>query len=459
MTVSVLEPSFTRKFLRLFLPAATQSLFFNLIGIFDVLMVGQLGDVPVAAVGLSGQLAFLLNLTLFGATGGAAVYMAQYWGAGDRANLRRVLGMTMGLCLATAALFAFFALVFSRQVLSLYTDDPQVITAGASILRIVGWSYIFSAVTTTFYAGVRSTGNTRLPMIIGVTFLCLTTLTNYVLIFGKLGLPAMGVRGIATGRAICTIAECLVLLGILYRLHSPVAAPPAEFFRFNLAFVRAHLQRIFLVLANEFVWALGVNINSAILARLGTSAYAGYNIATTIIGSGFFMTMGCATSASIMVGHAIGAGRQEEAYQMARRILLVNLVGSFVIGMVLVALRGWVVTLYQVEEATRQAAAAIILVGGLFFWLRSQDGMFVVGILRGGGDIRFGALLDVGGLWLAAIPAVAITVLIFHMPIHWVYAGMLLENLVKAVGGLIRFRSRKWIKNIMVKEAGRELGI
>jgi putative MATE family efflux protein len=443
-------PTFSRRFLRLFIPAATQSLVFNLIAIFDVLMVGQLGDVPVAAVGLAGQFAFLLNLTLFGASGGAAVFMAQYWGANERDNLRRVLGMTLGLSVGTAALFAFFALVFPHQVISLYTQDPRVAAEGASLLRIVGWSYVFGAITTSFYAAVRSTGNTRLPMFIGVFFLCLTTALNFVLIFGHLGLPALGVRGTALGRTICVTLEGMVLLSILYIRRSPVAGTPAQLFRLNLPFIRRHFQQIFAVLVNEFAWALGININNAILARLGTSAYAAFNIATTIIGVGFFVTMGCATSTSILVGHAIGAGEPEEAYRVAGRVLLINLAGSFAVGMLLVGVSDWVVTLYQVTEATRQAAAAIILVGGLFLWLRSQDGMIVIGILRGGGDIRYSAIIDVGGLWLASIPAVALAVLVFNLPPQWVYMAMLLENLVKAVGGLIRYFSRRWIKNVTV---------
>ncbi len=443
---------FTQRFLRLFIPAAIQSLFFNLISIFDVLMVGQLGDVPVAAAGLAGQFTFLLNLTLFGATGGAAVFMAQYWGADDRPNLLRVLGMTLALCTSTALLFAALAIGFPTHVLRLYSQDPQVVEAGASILRIVGWSYLFSAVTTTLYAAVRSTGNTRLPMVIGVTFLVLTTAANYVLIFGKLGLPALGIRGVALGRLICTVLECLVLLVILYRQKSPVATHPAKYFQFNLGFFRAHIAQILMVLGNEFFWALGGNVNNAIVARLGTSSYAAFNIAATIISIGFFMTMGSASVAAIMIGHAIGAGRLEEAYQIGKRILFINLAGSFCIGMILVAARSWVVTLYQVEDTTRAAAASIILVGGLFFWLRSQDAIFIVGILRGGGDTRFSAILDVGGIWLASIPCVAIAVLALRLPPHWVYAAMLSENLVKAVGGAIRFVSRRWIKRIVTTQ-------
>lgn len=442
------SPTFTRRFLRLFIPAATQSLFFNLISIFDVLMIGQLGDVPVAAVGLAGQFAFLLNLTLFGATGGAAVFMAQYWGADDRANLRRVLGMTFGMCLGTALLFALMGLVFPRQVLALYSQDPQVIEAGAAFLRIAAWGYVFGAATTCLYAAVRSTGNTRLPMFVSVTFLVLTTASNFVLIFGHLGLPALGARGAALGRMVCTILEVLTLLLILSRIRSPILGSLRDLFGFDLVFVKRHVPQVAAVLVNEFLWALGVNLTNAILARLGTSSYAAFNIASTIIGIGFFVTIGCATSTAILVGHAVGAGDEAEAYRVAKRILWINIAGSLAVGLVIALVREWVVTLYQVEAATRQAAAAVMLVGGLSFWLRSQDGMFIVGILRGGGDIRFSALLDVGALWLLALPAVALAVLVLRLPVEWVYGAMLLENLGKAVGGLVRFRSRKWIRNV-----------
>jgi len=434
--------------LRLFLPAATQNLFFSLIGILDVLMLGQLGDVPVSAVGLSGQFFFLLNLTLFGTTSGAAVFAAQYWGAGDRANLRRVLGLCLLACLSVAAGFAFTALAFPAWVMGLYTDDPAVIGLGIAYLRIIGWSYLFSAVTIPFAAILRSTGNTRLPMLVSVSMLCLNTALNYTLIFGRFGLPALGVQGAAIGTTTCRILECLILLTLLYALRSPAAATPRQMAPFNLGFLSRHLRLIVLVLVNEFLWALGVNVYNAVIARLGTSAYAAYNIAVTIQGLGLFFAMGCAVTCAILVGQRIGAGKEEEAYLIARTILVISVAGTFILGLGMAAARYPLLTLYRVSETAAQDASAMLLIAGLTLWLRSLDAMFILGILRSGGDTRFAALVDVGAIWLAGIPAVALAAFVLHLPVQWVFAVILVENLVKNALGLRRFLSRRWVRNL-----------
>ena len=448
------EPSFLKSFLRLFLPTATQSLFFSLIGILDVLMVGQLGDVPVSAVGLSGQFFFLLNLTLFGTTSGAAVFAAQYWGAGDQPNLRRVLGLCLSVCIIAAGAFAVTALVFPAWVMGLYTRDPAVIALGISYLRIIGWSYLFSAITVPFAAILRSAGNTRLPMLVSVGFLCLNTVLNYSLIFGRFGLPVLGVQGSAIGTTTCRILECLTLLAILYLKGSPAAAAPRQLFQFDRDFISRHLRVIMLVFINEFLWALGVNVYNALIARLGTSAYAAYSITTTIQGLGLFFAMGCATTCGIMVGQRIGARKDEEAFQIAGRILLISICGSVVVGALLIAARMPLMDLYRVSENAREDASAMLLIAGLSLWLRSLDPMFIVGILRSGGDTRFSAVIDVGAIWLVGIPAVALAAFVIHLPVEWVYAAILLENVVKNAIGIRRFFSRNWMHNLTQAPAG-----
>lgn len=442
------SPTFTKTFLRLFVPAATQSLFFNLIGIFDVLMVGQLGDASVAAVGLSGQFFFLLSLALFGTTSGSAVFAAQYWGARDLPNLRRVLGLSLAVCMSAAAIFAFVALVFPGQVLRLYTRDAAVIELGISYLRVIGWSYLFTSITVCFSAIIRSSGNTRLPMLVSVFMLSLNTALNYCLIFGKLGLPALGVQGAAIGTCISRILECLLLLAILYKLRSELAAAPRQLFNFNLTFVSRHLRLILIVFLNEFLWALGVNVYNAMIARLGTSAYAAYSITTTVQGLGLFFSFGCAITCSILVGHRIGAGKPEEAYRIAGRILLISFLGSIVVGLVLVVTRYPLMELYRISPEARQDASAMLLIAGLSLCLRSLDPMFIIGILRSGGDTRFSAIADVGAIWFAGIPAVALAAFVFHLPVQWVFCAVLTEHLVKNVVGARRFLSKRWIRNL-----------
>jgi putative MATE family efflux protein len=443
-----LSPGFRKSFLRLFLPSATQNLFFSLITILDVLMVGQLGDVPVSAVGLSGQFFFLLNLSLFGTTSGSAMFAAQYWGANDQANLRRVLGLCLSICLTVAAAFAFTALAFPAWVMRLYTQDPAVIAQGMSYLRIIGWSYLFSAVTIPFAAILRSTGNTRLPMLVSVSMLCLNTALNYTLIFGKFGLPALGVQGAATGTTTCRILECLIMLMIVYRLRAPIAATPRQLFGFDLRFISHHIRLILVVLVNEFLWALGVNVYNAMIARLGTSAYAAYSIAATIQNMGLFFAMGCAVTCSILVGQRIGAGKDQEAFQIAKTILMISTAGTFVLGLGMAAARFPLMKLYQVSEAAITDASAMLLIAGLTLWLRSLDAMFILGILRSGGDTRFSALVDVGAIWLAGIPAVALAAFVLHLPVEWVFCVILIENAVKSSFSFRRFLSRKWVRNL-----------
>jgi putative MATE family efflux protein len=435
-------------FIRLFVPAVIQSLFFNLIGVVDVFLVGQLGDASIAAVGLAGQLFFLLNLTLFGISAGAAMFAAQYWGAGDRSNLHRVQGLCLGIATSVSALFAAAALLFPEALMRIYTSDPEVITLGISYLRIISIGYVFSAVTVTYAAAVRSTGNTRLPMLVTVVMLSLNMALNYCLIFGKFGLPVLGIRGSAVGNVICRVLEAVTLVGLVYFLRGPAAASLRALFDLRWAFVKRHARLIGVVFLNEFGWALGVNLYNAMFAHLGTQAYAAYSIASSISGLGMFFAFGTFTTASILVGHQVGAGNLDQAYRTGGRLILIGLVGTFFSGMALLVARVPLLQLYQVSPDARADASAILVLVGAFMWLRSLDGIFVVGILRAGGDSTYAALLDVGAIWLAGIPMVALGIYVFHLPVQLVWCGTLFESLAKAILGFRRYRSRRWQTNL-----------
>lgn len=440
---------FLKTFFRLFIPTATQNLFFNLIGMLDTLMIGQLGDASVAAVGQAGQFFFLLNLTLFGITGGASVFAAQYWGAQDVPNMRRVQGLSLLVSTGLAAVFAVIALGFPGWVMSIYTSDPEVTALGMNYLRTIGWSYMFTAVLVVYSAMVRSSGNTRLPMLVGVSFLLVNLGLNYSLIFGKFGLPVFGVQGSAIGTTICRVLECVTLITLIYRSgRSPAGATLRQLFSLDMPFALHHLRLIMLIFMNEFLWAMGVNLYNAMFARLGTQAYAAYSITGTIQGLGMFVMSGSLTTCGILVGHQIGSGHPEEAYRTGKRILFLSGAMSFVVGMVLIVLRTPLMELYQISDAARQDATFMLLVVGLVLWLRNLDGMLVVGIMRNGGDTKFSTFLDVGGIWLAGIPAVALAAFVLKLPVQWVYVATIAESLVKTSIGLHRFLSRKWIKNV-----------
>ncbi len=439
---------FLKSFSHLFIPAFIQFIFFNLIGIFDVLMVGQLGDAPVAAVGLAGQIYFLLNLALFGIGSGCAVLGAQYWGARDQRSLHRILGICLATGIAIGLIFSLMALIIPTRLIGIYTQDPVVIQQASAYLRIIGWAYMVLPISSAYYNLLRSIGDTRLPMAVSVACLSLNILLDYCLIFGRFGMPALGILGAALGTAIARVVECASLLTLVYWRRLPLAASIKQMASLDWYFFSHHIRTVGIVFLNEFLWAMGINAYNAIFSHLGTQPYAAYNIANSINSIGLCYAMGVMSTCGILVGNAVGAGENDLAFTIGRRSIWLNLAGSCVVGAILFLLRDPLMTLYQVSAQTRQDATGILVIVGSLLWLRGLDGMFVVGILRSGGDTRFSALLDVGAIWLAGVPAAAAAAFIFHLPVPLVFMTMYAENLVKNVFGLRRFLTRRWMHNI-----------
>jgi Na+-driven multidrug efflux pump len=218
-------------------PIFVQQLAFAALNMLGVVFVGQKGETAVAAVGLAGQVAFLLNLVHFGVISGAAMFTAQFWGKGDIANLRRVLGLCLALAVSVSLIFLALAQFLPEGILRIYSEDEAVISLGADYMRTFSWTFLFFAITFSFSMVMRSTGNVKLPTFISVCALGVSTFLSYALLFGKFGLPELGVNGVAWASVIARGLECAALLILIYASKSPVAGSPRELFDFDLAFV------------------------------------------------------------------------------------------------------------------------------------------------------------------------------------------------------------------------------
>ncbi len=432
------------------LPIAIQNFISASLNAFGVLLVGQLGETSVAAVGLANQIFFLLNLMLFGIISGAAIFTAQYWGSQDLAGIRKVVGLCLGLALAAGALFTVVALALPQAALGLYTTDPQVIELGSQYLAIIGLSYIATAASFTFGMHLRATGNVRLPMLVSVVALSLGTALNYVLIFGAFGLPAMGVRGAALGTCLARLLECAVLLSATYLKRLPTAVYWQDMRALTGKFTRRYLATVLPVFANESAWSFGITIYSVVYAHIGTQAIAAVNITSTIENLVTVIFMGISNASAIMIGNQIGAGQEHNAYQYARRSLILGVALGAVFGIMLILLAEPIISYYKIGPEAGENARNLLIVLGCALWVRVSNMTLIVGILRSGGDTRFSLILDVGTVWLVGIPMALLGAFVFHLPVFWVYAMVMADDLTKAIGGLYRFLSRKWINNLVV---------
>jgi putative MATE family efflux protein len=433
---------------RLAFPIMLQGLVTASLNMVAVVLVGQKGDVAVAAVGLAGQLFFLQNLVVFGIASGSAIFIAQLWGKRDIGNVHRVLGLTLALSLLATLLFFILAVGFPVQVLSLYSTDPAVIALGAQYLHIYGFAFFFFAITVTYSTVLRSIGNVRLPMFVSGAALVFNTLLTYALIFGRFGLPAMGVTGAALSAVIARGLECTALLVLSYRQRSPIAASIKELLGFDLAFIGRVLKPVLPVMLNELLWSLGVTTYFALYAHINTESVAAVNILSTIENFTFAVMNGISLATAVLVGHHIGAGGEHKAYRDAGRSLALSGLSGLLLGVLAFLLGDWILGFYKVTPAVISNTKHLLTIFSLLLWLRAMNVTLVLGVLRAGGDTRYALVLDGFIIWLVGVPLVALGIYALHLPVYWVYLLAMSEELTKWVLGLGRYFSRRWIHNL-----------
>jgi len=442
------DPGYFSELLKLALPIILQQLVFSLLNMVGVVFVGQKGDVAVAAVGLAGQIAFLLNLVHFGIVSGAAMFTAQFYGSLDIPSLRRVLGMCLALALSAAAIFFTVAQVSPEMFLRIYSKDPAVLALGVGYMRIFSWSFLFTAITSSYAMVMRSTGDVRTPTIIGSLVLVLNTLLSYALIFGKFGLPELSINGAAVATLISRAVECVALLLVIYSRKAPVAASLRELTNFDLAFSKRVLRPMVPVIFNELFWSLGVTAYAAIYGHMSTDAYAAVNIVASIEQVAFVVFNGIASATAVMVGHRIGAGREDEAHLYAGLSLGLCVVGGVTEGILLQFLKMPILSLFNVTPDVIHNASLLLIVSSTFLWVRANNMTIVVSILRAGGDTKYSLFLDGIIIWIVGVPLTAFGAFVLHLPVYWVAVCVMAEEVTKWTLGIRRYRSRKWINNL-----------
>lgn len=443
------DKDFFRSMLVIALPIAFQQLITASLNMVDVLMVTRLGEASVAALGLANQIFFLLILFLFGITSGMSIFTAQFWGKGDVEQIHHVLGICLTIAISVGALFSCAAIFAPQHLMGFYTDDPEVIQLGSEYLRIVGVSYIFTAITISYATVLRSITQVTLTVVVAMVAWALKTVVAYGFIFGVAGLPALGVRGAAVGTCFGWIFQTILLLTFVYRLKTPLAANPLSFFRFDRPFLFKVLKTSMPAAFNEVLWSVGITSYNAVYARISTDAIAAININATIEELAFVLFIGLGNACAVMVGNKIGAGGKSVAFEYGRRFTILGVGAGILGGAIVITIREAVIGAIPMLPSTADNLRGLMLVYGLSAWLKIFNYMLFIGALRAGGDTRYAMFTELFSIWCIGVPSALIGGFVLHLPVYGVYALVLLEEAIKAVIVLRRFLSRKWIHDLV----------
>lgn len=439
--------------LRLALPIAFQQLLVSCAQLVDTAMVTRLGNVVVSSIGVSSRWIFLMNLFYFGISSGSAAMIAQFWGAKEKSNIKRSYGIALIFGAAVAVVFSVSMFMVPELMLRVFTDEQAVIETGAQYMKIVAFMGIFSAFNQITCTALRATERVNPPLFTSIAAVAVNTVLNYILIYGKLGFPAMGIKGAALATLTSTIVQSILLLIVLRTSKEIYSDPIKDFFNLSKAFFRRFSIVCLPVVFNEVAWAMGTNIYAMVFARQGSESYAGYTIFSSIEQIAFVFFVGICHACSIMTGKTIGEGNNLGAYKQAKKFVIMTPIIGLITGTVLAFVRNPLLSLLEIEtQGAFDVASSLILLYCLWLPIRNIPYTLIVGTFRAGGDTKIGILYDCISLYAIGIPVVVY--LGFFAKVDFVYLIMamyLCEDIPKTIMSLIRFKSKKWIRNLTDK--------
>ena len=445
-----------KKFLKLLavtvLPLLIQSVFTQSINFIDQIMVSSLGTEAIAAIGASNKLLSLYNSFLYGSCSGCAMFMAQYWGKRDYDGFRKILGVLMTITFIVGVFFSALVLMIPERLMLIFNNDQAVVSLGVKYMRAVGPAYFMMSIIFPMEYMLRSMNRVKVTMINSIISVLINCLANYVLIYGKMGFPKLGVVGAALGTVICRIAAFSVL--IIYNVISKneIMRQPLKLFTYNITYIKAFFKKALPLVGNEMMWSLGTTIYFIIYGRVGTEALAAMSIMQTLQMLAKIVSGGFCGACSIIIGNEIGRGDLDRVNRYCKKFHLTALIVGITSGIVVYSMINPMLDIYSIKGTeVGKYVSQCMMVLTVYIVMNACNSINVEGIFRSGGDIAYLTLMDMGSIWLIGMPITVITGMILKLNVVYVYCAYLFVEIYKLPLGYYRFKSGKWL-HLLYKE-------
>jgi len=439
--------TFYKTLLAVTLPLVVQQLITTSVQLVDNIMVGTLGESAIGSVAVVNQFYFVVILVTFGVLSGAGIYSAQYFGSGDHDKLKETFRFKLLAATFVGALSFVVFTVFAQPLIALFTDSEETLRGGLDYIRIIRFAifpWVLSvAISNTF----RETGVTKPLLWISIVAILTNTGLNFVLIFGLLGFPALGVVGAAIATLIARIVEFTLSLFLLVRRGRLFSTRISEIFSISPTMLKGIMVMALPLTLNEGLWSLGQTVFLQSYSTRGENALAAMTM-TNAISQIVFVTFGAlATGVAVMVGNTLGRNALDEARENARKLMATSVMFAMAMGIVLFALSFFVTDLYDVADATKRMAGFNIRVNAMFIPVYTFN-VVLYFTLRSGGDMRSTLMMDSGYMWAVAVPTAFALAHLTELPVTLMFLFVQMTDIPKMFFGLHRYRKGHWVRNL-----------
>jgi len=442
------DRTFYKSLVSLAIPIALQNLITYSVNLADSVMVGTLGDAAVSGMYMGNQIQTLLQVFSTGIEGAILILAAQYWGKRDTSSIRRIVSIGIKFSLAVGSVLTILCFLFPRDIILLFTKDPRTVAIGAEYLRIVCLSYVFFCLTQSLIAAMRSVEVAKIGLYVSLCSLFSNVGLNYVMIFGKLGFPAMGIRGAAIATLIARILETLIIGTYVLVYDKRLKFQLSDLLGIDKLLLHDFLKYGAPVIAGQLVWAINMLSASAIMGRqTAEGAVVAMSIANTVGNLAYVAMNGMSGAVGIITGKTIGAGLEEKMKEYAKTVQILFLLMGILTGCFVFHIKSVAISLYAVSSAAVSEATRYLNVLSVTLIGTSYQAACLFGLVKSGGDIAFVFKMDVIFVFLVVLPSAVIATML-QAPAWVVFACLKCDQVLKCAVAVVKINSFNWMKNL-----------
>lgn len=448
------DSSFYKKVVKLAAPIALQSFITIGVNMLDTIMLGTLGETELSATSLANSFISIYHIFCMGIGMGASVLISRFWGMKELEpenadySLKKTICIMIKITFSLALIFAIITLFFPQKIMTMYSTEENIIQAGKKYLNYSIFTYFFLGLSLTCTIALRSVGQVKLPLYVSIGAFFINLLANYTLIFGKLGMPALGITGAAIATLIARIFEASVILGYLFFKDKKIGFRPKHLFIKTKDMLREYIRISIPVLISDGILAFGNNAVAMVIGRLGQVFVAANAITSVTQQMSTVVIQGVCQSGAIITGQTLGEGNKEKTMSQGYGFLGLGFLLGLASCLCVLVISPFIIKSYNVSTETSATARQLMNAISLILLFQATNSIMTKGVLRGGGDTKMLMLTDNIFLWILSIPLGILAGFVFNWTPFAIYICLKFDQIAKAVWCILRLKSGKWIKKI-----------
>ncbi len=442
------DKSFYSSLVKLAIPIALQNAVTFAVNFADNLMIGSLGDSAISGVYVGNQLQTLLQMFIGGIEGAILILAAQYWGKRDTNTIKKIVATGVHFAVVIGALISLVAILFPSYVMAFFIQDQSVIEMGTPYVRVVGMSYLFFCISQVMVASMRAVETAKIGLYVSFVTLGVNVVLNYVLIFGKLGLPALGVTGAAIATLISRILEAAVMVVYVRGIDKKLKLRFRDLMKSDRRIVHDFIKYGLPLMGGQIVWSVNMLAQTWIFGRFDGSVMTATSITGQLHNMMYIAMNGLSSAVGIITGKTVGAGRLDKIREYSRTTQVIFLGVGLLSGLAVHLLRDPFIALYtdaspEAVEYSRQFinVISISIIGTCY------QAACLFGLVKSGGDISFVFKNDTIFVFLVVLPS-GLLATFLGAPAWVVYACLKSDQILKCFVALVKINRYNWMKNL-----------